>query len=105
MAVVVVDSGKLVSSAFVIRGDRAFTVHCPSQSTGYALFAEFSLTSGTAPWNRLLEGDGSGLAFCVASGAGNVVGIVPIAPTSYARLAVTSGASSPMSFTILEVPR
>ena len=100
-----VDSGKLVSSAFVIRGDRPFVVHVPSMATGHALGCDFSQTSGGPQWDRLTKTDGSGGSYVVASGNGNAVGVVQFPPTCFARLVVTSGPSSPMSYTVADLNR
>src|SRR5262245_33268076 len=105
MTSVLVDSGKTVSSLFLVRGDRPFAISCPSQSTGYALFAEFAQTSAGASWDRLARTDGTGASYVVASGAGNMGGVVQWSLTSFARLAVTSGPSSPMSYSINDLNR
>jgi hypothetical protein len=103
--VVLVDSGKTVSSLFVVRGDRPFTVQCPSQSTGYSLFAEFAQTSAGTSWDRLARTDGTGGAYVVASCSGNFIGVVQFPATPFVRLVVTSGPSSPMSFSIADLNR
>ena len=105
MPVVVVDSGKFVSSAFVVRGDRPFVVECPSQSTGSAVFVEFAQTSGTAPWSRLQRADATGAGYTVHSGTGGAWGIVDFVPTPFGRIAVSSGPTAPMSYTVLELAR
>jgi len=102
--VVLTDSGKIISSLFVVRGDRPFTVHCPSQSTGYALFAEFTQSSAGTTRDRLAQ-IGTWGSYVVASGAGNMVGVVRYPTMSFARLVVTSGPTSPMSFAVYELNR
>lgn len=61
----------------------------------------FALTSGTAPFQRLQRSDGTG-AYVVHSGTGDAVGLVTSPLSPWLRLAVSSGPSSPMSYTILE---
>jgi hypothetical protein len=102
---VLVDSGKLVSSLFVVRGDRPFTCHVPSLGTAHALFAEFSQTSAGTTWDHLTRLDGTGTAYAVASGVGNMAGVGQFPLTSFARLAVTSGPSAPMSYTVNDLNR
>ena len=72
---VVVLSDKQVSSAVTLpRGAaRGFAVACPSNGTAAAIFIEFALTSGTAPFQRLQRSDGTG-AYVVHSGTGDAVG-------------------------------
>src|SRR5689334_11392006 len=94
---ITIDSGKLVSSMFTLpRADRAWSVACPSQSTGYALFAEYAISSDAPAFFRLQQANGTGGAFTVHSGTGNAVGIVPSVASPWVRLAVTSGPSSPI---------
>jgi len=102
--VITIDSGKLISSLFVVRGDRSFTVHCPSQSTGDVLFAEFAQSSAGTTRERLSR-LGTGASYVVASGTGNMVGVVQYPATSFARLVVTSRPSAPMSYTVNELNR
>ena len=100
---VVVLSGKQVGSAVTLpRGAaRGFAVACASNGTAAAIFIEFALTSGTAPFQRLQRSDGTG-AYVVHSGTGDAVGLVTSPPSPWLRLAVSSDPSSPMSYTILE---
>jgi len=101
---VLIDSGMLTSSAFMLPRARPFVVDVPSQSP-VALFCDFSQTSSTAPWSRLQRTDGTGASYCVHSGGGNAVGVVLTPSSPWCRLAVSSGPSAPMSYSVVELNR
>ena len=95
-------SGQLVSSGGTLeRSEKAFSVAVPS-GVATSVFVEFATVDSAAPtgFGRLTRWDGTGVPFTVYSGAGPGYGMVPIAPTPFLRIVVTSGVGANMAYVI-----
>ncbi len=96
-----IDSGFVTPTFALGTGQRGpLFVFVPSLDAGSQVQAQFTETSGSAPFFPLLRSDGTGLVHAVHSGVGPGVGIVPFVPTAWGRLTLTASVTSPKTFTL-----
>ena len=89
-----VNSDALTSAPFVLPDPgKRHALAVPSM-TAAAVRLEFTATSGTAPFLPLARDDGSGAVFTAHSGTGPAFCPLPPLPTSWGRIAVSSGTPS-----------
>ena len=101
---VAVLSGQLTSPSFTLpRGDRPFSLECPSNGVACGVNIAFSSTSGGPSFFTLQRLDGSGLAHAVHSGGGGAVGIVLTPPSCWGRIVLTAPPSDVMSYRLTEI--
>ena|SRR5690348_15523560 len=97
----VLATSQQVTSAFYIDKPVGLAVvEVPSFGTGAAVFAEFTQTSGSAPFSTAWRLDGSGVQHVVFSGTAGGWGYV-VPPTHFGRLRVSSAQTAAMTFTLL----
>ncbi len=98
---VTVASGQGVSGAFALPyAQRALAVFVPSMNVTGTVAPQFTETSGTAPFVPLQTLDGAGAGYAVHIGTGPAFGIIPVAPTPWGRLALTSSLTGTNTFTL-----
>jgi hypothetical protein len=97
-------SGGLVTSMFVLdRPAVALAIFSPQSHSASAIRVDFSAASA-GPFAPLARGDGTGLAFVVASGAGALSGVVPVVG-NFGRLTFTDSQVTVCSYLVVPVAR
>ncbi len=101
MQYVTINSDALTSAAFTLADpNKRHALAVPSM-TAAAVRLEFSQTSGSAPYFPLARDDGSGAVFTAHSGTGPAFAVLPLLPTAWGRISVTTGtASTVQTFTL-----
>ncbi len=96
-----INSG-FVTQTFALGVDQhgPLLVFVPSLDASNNLQAQFTETSGTAPFLSLMRTDGTGFVYTVLSGPGPGVGVVPYVPTAWGRLTLTASVTSPKTFSL-----
>ncbi len=89
-----INSDALMSAAFSLPDpSKRHALLVPSM-TAARVTLEFSQTSGTAPFFPLQREDGSGQIHTVASGPGPSIAVLPLLPSAWGRIAVSTGTAS-----------
>src|SRR2546426_10947079 len=100
---VAVLSGQLTSPSFTLpRGDRPFSLECPSNGVACGVNIAFSSTSGGPSFFTLQRLDGSGLAHAVHSGGGGCWYRADAALV-LGRIVLTAPPSDVMSYRLTEI--
>src|SRR5436189_413615 len=99
-----VASGTTASPAITLpRGERAFSITCPSNGVACGVTIGFAVSSGTGPWASLAQWNSTGGAVVIHSGNGDAVGVVLTPPSPWCRVQLSNAPSATMSYQLNEI--